>query len=497
DHLTNKGIPAVGTVVANKGRDITLKKVSPAKNGTDLVFGYGQDKEFKLFVDAAKQNEPEKTDQEKHENRSRSMKGNKNAWKGGPKEEPKKAKIKVAEKVKIRTKQQKEPKKAKVVVKPAAFTVSKKKLEDHARTGRNTTVITARSKEKHQVKYKVIEADDKNLIASNHTDGRMNEAYPQLNVKGALQMRDRSSMQSQSQIAQMSNALEPLFLTDSKIASDGAPITGTDYTGSKGANVVESGNGRIMAIRTAYENGKADHYKEHLIEEAETFGIHPDTIKGMKKPILIRERVDTMSDDQKARFAKEANKSTVSQMTAIEQATEDSNFLGELSNLKPSETGRITSKNNNAFIQDFFGLVMDNDPREIGKYLTKEGMLNDEGERRLTNAVFVRVYGADSDVMNKLIMKDSDTTKKITSGMLAAAPRMAKLRTMIDQSGRHDLDIAGNVIDALTAMEELKKAGITLEDKLAAVDWTEVGVKDDFKDPLKDPNVVEMFKLIR
>ncbi|MCP4753487.1 MAG: hypothetical protein GY866_21565, partial [Proteobacteria bacterium] len=46
-------------------------------------------------------------------------------------------------------------------------------------------------------------------------------------------------------------------------------------------------------------------------------------------------------------------------------------------------------------------------------------------------------------------------------------------------------------------MEELKKSGITLEDKLAAVDWTEVGVKDDFKDPLKDPNVVEMFKLIR
>jgi hypothetical protein len=253
-----------------------------------------------------------------------------------------------------------------------------------------------------------------------------------------------------------------------------------------------------MAIRTAYENGKADHYKDHLVDEAESFGIDPETIKAMDNPVLVRERVDKLSDQEKAKFAKESNKSTVSQMTATEQAVEDSNYLGSLENLKASEGGRINSKNNGPFIQHFFESVMDNDQREIGKLLNKTGQLNDEGERRLTNAVFVRVYGAHSDIMNKLIMKDTDQTKKITSGMLAAAPRMAKFKANIEKNGRHDLDIAGNFIDALTAMEELKRSSLSLEDKLSSIDMTELGGKDkSYKDPLKNKDVVEIFKLIR
>lgn len=411
--------------------------------------------------------------------RSEAMRGNKNAFKGGPREEKK-----------IAVKKQD----------IAAFTRTKKELDgaqDKARTGKETMVITSRSKDKHKVRYKVIEADDNKLVASNHIDGKINKDYPSLDVKGALQMRDRSNIQSKAQITQMSNDLEPMFLTDSKIASDGAPIVGSDYKGKEGHSIVESGNGRVMAIRTAYENGKAGHYKEHLIDEAESFGIDPKTIKGMKNPILIRERVDKMSDEEKAKFAKESNKATVSQMTAVEQAIEDSNFLGQLTNLKATDSGRITHKNNSQFIKDFFSQVMDNDPREVGKLLNKDGQLNDEGERRLTNAVFTRVYGSHSDIMNKLIMKDTDKTKKITAGMLAAAPRMAQFKQTMQENDRHDLDISGNFIDALTAMEDLKREGITLEEKMQTVDWADLGVKEDFKNPLKDKDIVDILKMIQ
>jgi len=419
-----------------------------------------------------KEDQLPKSEAEVKKNRSEAMKGNKNAWKGGPKDE----------------------------LKPAAFTRTKKELDKSQaedRTGKETMVITARSKDKHKVRYKVIEADDDKLMASNHIDGKINKDYPSLDVKGALQMRDRSNIQSKAQINQMSNDLEPMFLTDSKIASDGAPIVGSDYKGHEGHSVVESGNGRIMAIRTAYENGKAGHYKDHLVDEAESFGIDPKTIKGMKNPILIRERVDKMSDEEKAKFAKESNKATVSQMTAVEQAIEDSNFLGQLSNLKATDSGRITHKNNSQFIKDFFSQVMDNDPREVGKLLNKDGQLNDEGERRLTNAVFTRVYGAHSDIMNKLIMKDTDKTKKITAGMLAAAPRMAQFKQTMQDNDRHDLDISGNFIDALTAMEDLKREGVSLEEKLQTVDWADLGVKDDFKNPLKNPEIVDILKMIQ
>lgn len=428
----------------------------------------------KVVVKKPVEKEVPKSEAEEKKNRSEAMKGNKNAWKGGPKEDEKPA--------------------------VAAFTKTKSQLDkaiEKFRTGKETMVITARSKDKHKVKYKVIEADDENLIASNHIDGKINKDYPSLDVKGALQMRDRSNIQSKAQINQMSNDLEPMFLTDSKIASDGAPIVGSDYKGKEGHSVVESGNGRVMAIRTAYENGKAGHYKEHLIDEAESFGIDSKTIKGMKNPILIRERVDKMSDEEKAKFAKESNKATVSQMTAVEQAIEDSNYLGQLSNLKVTDSGRITHKNNSQFVKDFFSQVMDNDPREVGKLLNRDGQLNDEGERRLTNAVFTRVYGSHSDVMNKLIMKDTDKTKKITAGMLAAAPRMAQFKQTMQENDRHDLDISGNFIDALTAMEDLKKSGISLEEKLQTVDWADLGVKEDYINPLKNPDVVDILKMIQ
>lgn len=410
----------------------------------------------------------EKSDQEKKETRSQAMKGNKNAFKGGPKDEPKQESSKQLD-----------------------------QLNGKGKTGRTATIITARSKDKHKVQYKVIEANDKKLVASNHPDGRINKDYPTLKVKGALQMRDRTNIQSQAQITQMSNDIEPMFLTDSNIASDGAPIVGSDYAGKEGHSIVESGNGRIMALRTAYENGKADHYKKHLVEEAESFGIDPETISSMKNPILVRERVNKLDDQQKAKFAKEANKSSVSQMTAIEQAVEDSNYLGGVSYLNPTEGGRITNNNNSDFIKEFFTQVLDNDSREVGKLLNSKGQLNDEGERRITNAVFVSVYGANSDVMNKLIMKDSDQTKKITAGMLAAAPRMAKFKKVMTDNDRHDMDIASNFIDALTAMEDLKRDGVPLEQKLRTIGWEEFGIKDDFKDPFKNEEVVGLLKMIQ
>ena len=251
-----------------------------------------------------------------------------------------------------------------------------------------------------------------------------------------------------------------------------------------------------MAIRTAYENDKASHYKDHLVDEAESFGIDPETIKVMKNPILIRERINKMSDEEKAKFAKESNKSSVSQMTAIEQAVEDSNYLGELTHLKATESGRITAQNNKLFVTDFFTLVMDNDPREVGKLLNKDGKLNDEGERRLTNAVFVRVYGAHSDIMNKLIMKDTDKTRKITAGMLAAAPRMAKFKEIMRKNDRFDLDISGNFIDALTAMEDLKNRKVSLDDALGQLDVTDVGVEGISASLLKDKNIVEVLHLL-
>ncbi|MCP4755110.1 MAG: hypothetical protein GY866_29890, partial [Proteobacteria bacterium] len=68
----------------------------------------------------------------------------------------------------------------------------------------------------------------------------------------------------------------------------------------------------MISIRTADENGKARRYNDYLLAEAADFGINSNVIGKMRQPILVRERVDKLDDEQKARFAKEANKSSIS-----------------------------------------------------------------------------------------------------------------------------------------------------------------------------------------
>ena len=64
----------------------------------------------------------------------------------------------------------------------------------------------------------------------------MNPLYP-----SELQPRDRTREASRQQIERMADDLKPELLGESYKLSDGAPIIGPD-------NVVESGNGRTLAI---------------------------------------------------------------------------------------------------------------------------------------------------------------------------------------------------------------------------------------------------------
>ena len=85
---------------------------------------------------------------------------------------------------------------------------------------------------------------------------------------------------------------------DSKLASDGAPIVGSD-------NIVESGNGRVLALKLAYGRGQATEkqaqkYRQYLSDNAEQFGLSTEQVSSMKKPVLVRERT---SDVDRKSFA--------------------------------------------------------------------------------------------------------------------------------------------------------------------------------------------------
>ena len=165
-----------------------------------------------------------------------------------------------------------------------------------AATGTTKAVYTPNG-EQVKVQFGLVDAND--LVTSHNEVGQINKAYPD-----ELQPRDRTRTASKSQIQTMSNKINPDLLGDSAKVSDGAPIVGPD-------NVVESGNARTLALREAYQQGKGTDYKNWLVKNADSFGLDPKAVAGMKNPVLVRMR---QTDVDRAEFARQANQADVASM---------------------------------------------------------------------------------------------------------------------------------------------------------------------------------------
>jgi hypothetical protein len=87
-------------------------------------------------------------------------------------------------------------------------------------------------------------------------------------------------------------------------------------------------NGKFKGWETKtleqFKGEQGDNYRKWLSENAEDFGIDPEAIKGMKQPVLVRER-KTQVD--RAEFAREANQSDLASMSPLELAKADSKRL--------------------------------------------------------------------------------------------------------------------------------------------------------------------------
>jgi hypothetical protein len=112
----------------------------------------------------------------------------------------------------------------------------------------------------------------------------------------ALQPRDRTRAQSEEQIRRIVKEFDPERLGYAAEADRGAPIVGDD-------RMVESGNGRMMALREIYAEHpeKAQAYKDFLA----SLGIDADRYD---QPVLVRQRLTPLTPGQRVDFALNANK---------------------------------------------------------------------------------------------------------------------------------------------------------------------------------------------
>jgi len=257
--------------------------------------------------------------------------------------------------------------------------------------------------------YAIVEIDS--LVTSNDNDLRENPAFPK-----ELQPRDRDRKGAELQVVTIDKTLNPERMGESKTTSHGAPIVGND-------SLVESGNGRTIAIRRRYDRGENDAYRDWVVENAEEFGLNQDAVSAMEKPILVRVRT---TEVDRPKFVEDANRSEVARMSPTEQARADARNIddADLATFRPSEEGNIAAASNRGFITRFVDKM---GPAEAAGYLTEDGRHTKQLIDRVQAALFYKAYEDDSLI--SLMAEEADTEiKNILNALTVAAPKFVQAR---------------------------------------------------------------------
>ncbi|MCP1357404.1 LPD38 domain-containing protein [Aneurinibacillus migulanus] len=341
------------------------------------------------------------------------------------------------------------------------------KKEDTLLEGKTDSAFTPDNQE-ISFRYAIKDADS--LITSNDINIKENPDYPQ-----ELQPRDRTREGMVQQINEIAGKLNPKLLGTSPNVSSGAPIIGPD-------NVVESGNGRTIALKKVYEGipEKAAEYKRYLTENAKEFGLSAADIENMSKPVLVRVRETEVN---RSDFAKKANAPETAALSATEQAIIDADKISQgLMNLfTPDNNGNINTAGNRSFITEFMNQTMSTPERT--RYMTEDGALNADGLRRVQNAVFARAYG-DASAIEKLAEATETNVQNTIKGMLAAAPRMAYIKQGIEDGTFFPVDISSDLTAAMNKLSELRYEGRKVDAYLDQLSMLEEELTPEGKDLL-------------
>jgi hypothetical protein len=292
----------------------------------------------------------------------------------------------------------------------------------------------------------VVEARD--LIASNDAG-----------YDPALQPRQRDRAASQQQVREIASRLDPERLGMSAEADRGAPIVGDD-------RMVESGNGRVMAIRAAYaeDGAAAAAYRDFLTRQGIDIG-------GFDQPVLVRQRTTPMNPQERASFAVDANRAATLQLSAPERAMADAR------NLTPDMLDLVRNPDNleAAGNRDFVRAFVQSLPQaEQGAMSTAEGGLSAEGLTRVRHAILARAYGGTPEgaaILSRIAETTQDEIRSISNALTGASPQWARLRADIE-AGRTvpEMDLTPELLEAVRRTADLRNRGQTFADFLRQQD---------------------------
>ena len=271
--------------------------------------------------------------------------------------------------------------------------------------------------------------DAKYVIASHNATGSKNPKYPH-----ELQPRDRGRETSIAWVQKTAKELDPESLGRTSRVDTGAPIVGDDL-------VVESGNGRTMAIKLAYKEGNAEEYREWLMENGDMFGFTANQVAKFKEPILVRIRTSEISREE---FAIEANQDDKLSFTASELAKSDAKRITDnmLELFTPNDNGDLLSASNQPFIKSFLGSL---GATEAAQYTDSNGQPTQALAARMKAAVFSKAYDDD-----RLLEMMADQTNPELQNMINALSMAAGKFVEAQANNRSQtLDISDGIVSAV------------------------------------------------
>ena len=289
----------------------------------------------------------------------------------------------------------------------------------------------------------------------------------------SLQPRQRDRAASQAQVRDIATNLDPERLGYSSEADRGAPIVGSD-------GMVESGNGRVLALRSVYDQGgpAAQAYRAWLSRQ----GVD---VAAYRNPVLVRQRITPLAPDERRAFTIAANQAATLSMSAPERALADARLIDANAISLIHNPDDLGSAANRAFVRRFVAQLPQG---EQGMMADAKGALSADGLARVRNAVLAKAYG-DAGLLSRIAESTNDEVRSISSALTAVAPAWARLRAEIDAGRvRPGIDATADLLEAVRRTADLRARGEKLDEYLAQRDaFQEPGNVEDFMQTFYDP----------
>ena len=201
------------------------------------------------------------------------------------------------------------------------------------------------------------------------------------------------------------------------------------------------GNGRMTALKEAYQRGTANQYRTDL-ESDTAHGIKPEVIREMKNPVLVRV---INPEDVNTGFISRSNGQQVLALDDVEVAREDApKIRARAGQYEFDEAGNPTNDTLALFIQDL------HDPNALGRLITSDGRPTPEAVRRIRNAVFFEAY--QSPELSALFSQEVDPgIRRILNGLANVAPRIIELREQAQE-----LDFSNLLVEAANRIRQAR-----------------------------------------